>query len=113
MLVSIDRDLFYWLAKLTRLEAFQRCISLPEKLIKEAYDMELVLRFILLRKLALEGLPAHGTALGDFLTEKMVEMASGQQLDKKKEEKAFKDTFELLDAALESDSFRKYDQGNQ
>jgi hypothetical protein len=111
MLVSINRDIFYWLAKLTKHESFQRCISLPEKLFKEAYDMELALRFILLRKMTLQALPAYGTPLGEFLTDKMVEMASGASFDMKKEEAAFKDTFDLLDAALESDSFRKYEQG--
>lgn len=111
MLVSIDREVFNWLAKLTKNVAFQRCISLPEKLAKEAYDMELALRFILLRRIPLLDLPAYGTPLGEFLTEKMVEMAAGASFDRRKEEAAFNSTFDLLDAALESDSFRKYEQG--
>ncbi|MFO0952419.1 MAG: DUF262 domain-containing protein [Isosphaeraceae bacterium] len=110
MLVSINRDVFYWLASLTKHEPFQRCISLPEKLYKEAYDMELALRFILLRRIPLKDLPPYGTPLGEFLTEKMVEMASSPRLDRKEEEAAFKGVFDLLDTALESDSFRKFDQ---
>ena len=61
-----------------------------------------MLRFLLLRKLPLNELPAYGTPLGEFLTDKMVEMASNSRFDPKKEEEAFKDTFNLLDAALES-----------
>jgi hypothetical protein len=110
MLVSINRNIYYWLAKMAKHDSFQKSISLPEKLYKEAYDMELALRFILLRKLPMQDLPSYGTPLGEFLTDKMVEMASSARFDKKKEETAFKETFDLLDAALESDCFRKYEQ---
>jgi len=113
MLVSINREIYYWLAKLTKHDSFQKCISLPEKLYKEAYDMELALRFILLRRIQMQDLPAHGTPLGEFLTDKMIEMASSNAFDKKKEEEAFRKTFDLLDAALESDCFRKYDQSKR
>lgn len=107
MLISIDRDLFKWLENLTRYDSFQRCVSLPDKLLKEAYDMELALRFILLRKLPINELPDK--PLGEFLTERMKEAAFNRSLERKKEEQAFKSTFDLLDSALESDSFRKYD----
>lgn len=111
MLISINRDLFKWLDNLTKYQSFQRCVSLPEKLVKEAYDMELALRFILLRKLPINDLP--GTPLGDFLTERMKNAALDRSFDPKKEELAFKATFDLLDSALESDSFRKYDQSKK
>lgn len=107
MLISMNRDLFKWLDNLTKYQSFQRCVSLPEKLVKEAYDMELALRFILLRKLPIDELP--GTPLGDFLTERMKDAALNRSLNMMKEEQAFKAVFDLLDSVLESDSFRKYD----
>lgn len=110
MLISINRDMFNWLVGLTKDESFLRCISLPDKLYKEAYDVELALRFILLRKLSMDELPPTGTPLGEFLTEKMLKLAQAGTFERAAEEKAFVSTFRLLDAALESDSFRKYDQ---
>ena len=56
MLIAIDREYYNWLAKLANYENFQTCISLPEKLSKEAYDVELALRFVLLRRQPLEEL---------------------------------------------------------
>ncbi|HXF15860.1 MAG TPA: hypothetical protein VN496_02590, partial [Burkholderiales bacterium] len=109
ILISIDRNLYKWLNALANYENFRRCISLPEKLTKEAYDVELALRFVLLRKLAMSELPASGVALGEYLTKKMIAVAGSKKLDTDKEEKAFKGTFDLLAAALDADSFRKYE----
>ena len=113
MLVSLNRQIFTWLFDLTKDENFQTCLSLPEKLYKESYDMELALRFILLRKLQVKDLPASGTPLGQFLTDKMVQMASDPNFNMSEEEKAFHRTFDLLAEALESDSFRKYDRAKE
>ncbi len=110
MLISINKDTYRWLSDLTKFEPFQQCISLPEKLVREAYDMELALRFVLLRRIAMDQLPASGVALGEFLTDRMVEAASSKRLDTPKEASAFKQTFELLARSLESDTFRKYDK---
>jgi hypothetical protein len=90
-------------------ENFQRCISLPENMVKEAYDVELALRFVLLRAIATTELPRFGTAIGEYLTDKMIKLASSKQFATKKEEKVFKGTFDLLANALDGDSFRKYD----
>lgn len=109
ILISIDRGYYTWLATLSEYENFQRCVSLPEKLIKQAYDVELALRFILLRSLDDSELPASGVALGEYLTKRMIDIASNKKLDTAKEERAFKGTFDLLAKALESDSFRKYE----
>jgi hypothetical protein len=109
ILISINRDYYRWLAELAAYENFQRCISLPEKLVREAYDLELALRFVLLRKLAMSELPGWGKPLGEFLTKRMIEVATSKQFDTAKEEKVFKTTFDLLASALDSDSFRKYE----
>ncbi|HEY3967082.1 MAG TPA: DUF262 domain-containing protein [Planctomycetaceae bacterium] len=110
ILISIDRDYYKWLAELSEYANFRECISLPEKLEKEAYDVELALRFVLLRKLAEPELPGSGVALGEYLTKKMVEVVTKKKLDRPKEERAFKTTFDLLAGALNSDSFRKYEK---
>jgi hypothetical protein len=110
ILISIDRSYYTWLAELAQHQTFQQCISLPEKMLKEAYDVELALRYILLRKQPMEQLPASGVALRDYLTTTMIAVASKKALDVAKEEKAFKGTFDLLATALDSDSFRKYEK---
>lgn len=110
ILISIDRDYYKWLAGLAKNENFKTCISLPEKLEKEAYDVELALRFILLRNVSMNELPGWGVALGEYLTKRMIAVATDKKLDTVKEEKVFKATFDLLASALEADSFRKYEQ---
>jgi hypothetical protein len=101
ILISIDKTYYTWLADLSRYDNFVRCISIPERLQKEAYDVELALRFVLLRKQPLNELPASGVALGDYLTERMIDVMTKKALNTTKEEKAFKGTFDLLAADLE------------
>jgi hypothetical protein len=48
--------------------------------------------------------------LGEFLTEKSVALATEKRFSYSKEEKAFKNTFERLAEALESESFRRYEK---
>ena len=109
ILISIDRDAYKWLADLAQYENFKRCISLPDKLVNEAYDVELALRFILLRRVEKSDLPS-GVGLGEYLTKKMISVANSKQFNTGKEEKVFKTTFDLLASSLDGDSFRKYEK---
>lgn len=113
LLVGVDRGLFGWLENLAKHEPFQRCAALPDELVKEGYDVELVLRFILLRRLPVEELSAAGASLGEFLTNKVLETAGVTRFDRNEEEAAFKATFDLLGSALDSDGFRRFEKAGQ
>jgi hypothetical protein len=49
--------------------------------------------------------------LGEFLTEKIMEMAADQEYNKEQEAEAFRFAFRHLAASLEDHSFRRYDAG--
>ena len=110
MLISVNPEVYQWIANLAKDEDFQDCISLSDKLLLEQYDLELVIRFLVFRRLKEEELNSVGD-IGEFLSDKIIELA--QQVDFQHrcivEEEAFKFTFGSLSQSLEERSFRKYD----
>jgi len=106
ILLMLNRDLYDLLRSLANQENFKACIALSDKLYEEQYDMELVLRFILL----FERDDTNLNGLGDvsvFLSDKMREMAI-QELNLSRMERAFERTFDILSQTSGSDSFRRY-----
>jgi hypothetical protein len=74
---------------------------------EEQYDIELLLRFIVFRKLE-EPAINKMVDLGDFLTDQMIALAQDKKFNYQQEAEAFHKTFEILQETG-SDSFRKYD----
>lgn len=97
ILVMINKDRYEWMRALSKYEAFKDCVSLTDRALEEQYDLELVLRFLVFRNLETDQL---GTVrdLGQFLNEKMIELAEAQQAKIEEEEEAFKRTFDILQA---------------
>jgi hypothetical protein len=87
---------------------FLECIAITDRAMEERYDMELVLRFLVFRRID-ENLLRNTRDLGDFLTDSMVEMARPGQLDMTQEEVAFRQTFEIIGRDAKADAFRKFD----
>ncbi|MEY3869180.1 MAG: hypothetical protein RLZZ338_3071 [Cyanobacteriota bacterium] len=107
ILVMENKKMFNWLKDLSENANFQECIALSERLMDEKYDIELLLRFIVFRKLE-EPAIKKMVDLGDFLTAQMIELAKDQNFNFQREKEAFQKTFEILHKTG-SDSFRKYD----
>jgi hypothetical protein len=110
MLVGIDETFYDWIELLATFADFIECVPLPERLQKERFNLELVLRFILFRNIDIEVFSGV-RSLGEFITEKMLSCVNDRQFDRVAEEKAFKTVFAALANALGDDSFRKYDEG--
>jgi hypothetical protein len=108
ILVMMNRDLYRWMSALAQDTAFQECIALSDRALDEQYDMELVLRFIVFRTMPEADLSAIGD-MGEFLTDKAVELAERRDFDRSAEEAAFLLTFSTLQGELGSESFRRYD----
>jgi hypothetical protein len=81
---------------------------LSERALEERYDLELVVRFLVLRTINEDRLKQVGD-LGPFLTDRIVEFAESKQYDPTLEDTAFRRTFQLLASSLGEDSFKKYD----
>jgi hypothetical protein len=108
ILVQKKREMFFWMRNLAEYENFKECTLLTERALEEQYDVELVLRFLVLRKIAEEAIKNIGD-LGEFLTDKMIEIADSEKPNLDEEEKAFKQTFDILSLKSKENSFRKYD----
>ena len=107
ILVMVNKDFYSWLRKLASFEAFQETISLSDRALSEAYDIELVLRFLLLVKATEEELAAVGD-VGNFLGDRMVEIANDNAYDQEYWEGIFKSTFETLNASLADRAFKRF-----
>ena len=110
MLISVNPEIYRWIANLAKNEDFQNCISLSDKLLQEQYDLELVIRFLLFRKLNERELSSVGD-IGEFLSDRIVDFAHKKDFHQRSciEEVAFNFTFNKLFHSLEERSFRKYD----
>ncbi|MGL4378040.1 MAG: GmrSD restriction endonuclease domain-containing protein, partial [Microcoleaceae cyanobacterium] len=107
ILVMENKDMFQWLKELSENANFQECIALSDRLMEEQYDIELLLRFIVFRKMEAQAIKKIGD-LGDFLTDQMITLAQNNNFNYQQETEAFQKTFEILQETG-SDSFRKYD----
>jgi hypothetical protein len=108
ILVMINRDMYRWMRRLAENPDFVECVALTDRALDEQYDMELVLRFLVFRTLDEKELSRIGD-LGDYLTDKLSDMARNDEFDFKEEEQAFSTAFGLLRRTTGSDSFKKFD----
>ncbi len=108
ILVMSNKEMYRWMRNLSKDPKFMECVALTDRALDEQYDMELVLRFIVFRTLDESELKKIGD-LGDFLTERMIEIAQDKSFNFEEEERAFTTTFTLLESSTGSDSFKKYD----
>ena len=108
ILLMLNKDLYQLMRSLADYESFKKCTALSDRLYEEKYDMELVLRFILLFDQNKSSLQKLGGDVHVFLTEKMREMAVNKELDYHHIETAFKTTFDILNETTGDDSFKRY-----
>lgn len=108
VLIMENRGMFFQLLNLSKNEAFQQCIALTDRAKEEKYDMDLVLRFIILRSISVQELEKM-TDINDFLTDKMIEIAQSSSFDLSEEVNAFNTTFSILESITGDNSFHKYD----
>ena len=112
ILLMLNKNLYDLMRSLADRESFKSCIALSDRLYEEQYDMELVLRFILLFDQDDESLQKLGGDVSEFLTARMREMAINKSLDITHIEKAFDVTFTTLNEAMGDNSFRRYKSEN-
>ncbi len=109
MLVGIDETFYDWIESLASLQGFIECVPLPDRLMKERFDLELVLRFILFRNIDIAAFRGV-RSLGDFITDNMLSCVNNRTFDRVAEGEAFATVFAALAQALSDDSFRKFDE---
>ena len=106
LLVMINPGLFRWLEKLSEFEAFRETVSLTDRASQERYDMELVLRFLLLTRAELATVQ-NVRDVDAFITKGMRDLASDPTLDQNFERDVFQKTFSTLVDAVGADCFTR------
>ena len=109
ILVMINPGLYRWIEELAERPSFVECVALSDRSTDLRYDMELILRFLTLRRASDADLRDVGD-LGGFLTREMRKVADNPESWRSDEERAFDDTFNLLKDCLGGDVFRRWDE---
>lgn len=107
LLVMLNKPMYDWLGELVSFPPFINTTGLSERLIDEAYDAELALRFVVLHLLKNEELQKVGD-IGVFLADHMTEMSKNKRFPYKRIEKTFKDTFKTLEDTAGENSFKRF-----
>jgi Protein of unknown function DUF262 len=107
ILFSLNPTMYQWMRELSKHDGFSSCIALNEKAIEEQEDMEILSRFLILRKIPESQLKFKD--VGAFITAKIQDLANQSSYNFSEEKVAFETTFAILAEEMEDDSFKKYD----
>ncbi len=111
VLVAINRDFYAFVEELAARDSFTNTVPLSERLVEQQYDLELVLRFLVLHSLEEPSQRALKN-FNEFLTNKSVELAEAFPTNRETLESVFDRTFGLIEAAG-ADVFRKWDDASK
>ncbi len=107
LLLMLNKKMFEWLQELAQHKTFIQVVALSDRPIEQSYDVELVLRFLVLHNLDELGLKSIGD-VGNFLTEEMTALARNKKFDYKLNEQVFKKTFDLLSTSVGETAFKRF-----
>lgn len=108
MIAGTNLEALAWLTGLAKNPSFQTCVALSERLVDEQYDLELVLRFLMLHDRPIEG----RRGLADFparLDDWSIELAADFETRHDTLGRHFLKTFEALANGGGEDIFRRWD----
>lgn len=109
LLVMLDKTFYEWLKALADDLHFLNTISITDRLVREKYNMELALRFIILNIIDPNEVRSV-TDFSEFVTNKMVDIAGDSEFNRAEMEAKFRQTFELLDKVFADSTFQKYSE---
>lgn len=107
LLVMANKPLFDWLKNLPSNENFILTTALSDRPLEEAYDVELALRFIILALIPEKEIKSVGD-VGNFLTDKMTEIAQNKNFKKSPTKDLFEKTFSILNEVFEDEAFKRF-----
>ena len=107
VLLMTSEDFFNWFKDLGDYSNFQSCLILTNRKEDEAFDLELLTRFIVIVNSEITKLQKMGE-LDSFLTDEIHGIASKNDFDKISLQSAFEEAFNFLNETLGEDSFKKF-----
>ena len=108
IMIMVNPSFYEWMESLALDENFLLCTALSDRAREERYDLELITRFLALRKRPNSRL--HIDDLGNFLDDEAERFAGDESFDTTEEQAVFTTTFGLLAAHYGDDIFRRYDR---
>lgn len=109
LLVMANNEYFQWVKLLSERDSFRETLSLTDRAIDEAFDMELVSRYLVFTRKTLPELQRIDE-LGSYLNHELVAQAKDEALAIQDIERVFERIFDFLSESLGSDSFKRYDE---
>jgi hypothetical protein len=110
LLVAASPEFFSWVEELANYPSFVESVDLGDRLIDERYDIELVLRFLVMHNWPSDNF--RQASLRDFsvvLDNKCLEMAQSYPVGMKRLEEIFCRTFDIINDSSGERTFRKWD----
>ncbi|MDP8238288.1 MAG: DUF262 domain-containing protein [Candidatus Hatepunaea meridiana] len=108
LIIMNDSGFFDWLDSLRNDEHFNSVISLTDKASIEQYDMELVIRYLVFRKMGNDNL-IKISDISKFLSDEILKIINDSNYNREEEKSAFKRTFENINNLYGDNAFRRYD----
>lgn len=112
LLLMADRTYFAWLKNLSMSENYRRTLSLTDKAIDEAFDMELISRLLVFTSKEIRELQRIDE-LGSYLNRESVAQARDAEFPRQNIQEIFEKAFAFLADILQENSFRRYDVTRQ
>lgn len=110
MLVAASPDFFEWVQELSQITSFITTTQLSDRLVEERFDLELVLRFLVLHSLpAAQITQSTLRNFSQFLDSRSIAMASITRRKRSVMKSHFKCVFDYLEASGGEDVFRQWD----
>ncbi len=108
LLIMARPEYYRWLIRLNDYNAFQSTVAVSDRAASEQYDLELVLRFLLIKDLSDEELREIGD-MSDFLNTGSIASARAASDTEALETSAFENTFGFIADTVGEWAFRRYD----
>lgn len=106
VLLMINRPFFIWMQELAASDDFSSCLTLTGRKQQERYDLELVVRFLVMAEL--DATMKGPSDLGEFLTDQIVDLAKRADYDRSVAGARFAGVMKIINSALGSDAFLPY-----
>lgn len=107
LLVMINKEFYVWLKDISTYGPFLNTLLLTDKSLDEQYNMELALRYFILKNFDSQEIK-YSKELGEYVTEKMLEIIEDPAFNLEEEKENFERTFDLLDYSLSESAFKRY-----
>jgi hypothetical protein len=112
LLLMANTNYFQWVQSISRRETFRETLSLTDRALEEAFDMELVSRLLVFSTKSPDDLQKLDE-LGSYLSRESVKQAQDENFAYDRIKLSFEQTFDFLAKTLHENAFRRYDSGRR